>query len=132
MIPGDDDIKYKTLFIKMEEDTGIPGFDDVLNFPARQKKHSGKLVKTGSVLIACLTLVIAIYFYQVRPHHAGVSKNKTVFFQDRKSMVWEWKSPTQQLLSTALTSTFANFKTPTDCLSSLKTSLQISNNKKPN
>ena len=132
MTPGNDEIKYKNLFRKIEEETDIPEFDDILNFPVLQKKHSGKLVKLGSVMILCLTLVIGIYFYQSKPHGAGVSKNETAFFQDRKSVVWEWKSPTQQLLSTALNNTFTDFNIPTDCLSPLKTSLQINNNKKTN
>ena len=117
MTPGNDEIKYKNLFRKIEEETDIPEFDDILNFPVLQKKHSGKLVKPGSVMILCLILVIGIYFYQSKPHGAGVSKNETAFFQDRKSVVWEWKSPTQQLLSTALNNTFTDFNIPTDCFS---------------
>ena len=132
MTPGNDEIKYKNLFMKIGEETDIPDFDDILNFPALPKKNSGKLVKPGSVIIICLTLVIGIYFYQSKRQGPGVSKNETVLFQDKKSVLWEWKSPTQQLLSTSLNNTFTDFNTPTDCLSPLKTSLQINNNKKTN
>lgn len=127
-----DEIKYKNLFRKIEEGTDIPEFDDILNLHVRPKKHSARLVKVGSVLILCLTMVIIIYFHQSKPHDAEVSKNETGFFQDKKSMVWEWKSPTQQLLSTVLTTTFTDFNMPTDCLFPLKSSLQINNNNKKN
>jgi hypothetical protein len=132
MTPGSDEMKYKNIFRKIEEGTDIPEFDDILNFPVLQKKHSGKLVKPGSVMMLCLILVIGIYFYQSKPNSAGVSKNESVFFQDKKSVVWKWKSPTQQLLSMALNHSFTDFNIPTDCLSPLKTSLQINNNKKTN
>src|SRR5450432_475982 len=127
MAPGDDEIKYKNLFNKIEEETDIPEFDDVLNFQVPQRKHSRKLIKVGSLMIVCLVLVMGIYFYRGMPHNAGVSKNEVVSFPGSKSLIWKWKSPTQQLLSTALTSTLTGFRTPTDCLSPLKTSLQINN-----
>jgi hypothetical protein len=130
MTPGNNEIKYKNLFRKIEEKTDIPEFDDILNFQVLPKKNSGKLVKLGSVMILCITLVIGIYFYRSKPHGAEVSKNVTIFFQDKKSLVWDWKSPTQQLLSTALANSFTDFNIPTDCLFPLKTSLQINNNKK--
>jgi hypothetical protein len=132
MTPGNNEIKYKNLFRKIEEETDIPEFDDILNFQVLPKKNSGKLVKLGSVMILCVTLVIGINFYRSKPHGAEVSKNETIFFQDKKSVVWEWKSPTQQLLSTALTNTFTDFNIPTDYLSPLKTSLQINSIKKSN
>jgi hypothetical protein len=132
MTPGDDEIKYKSLFRKIEEETNIPEFDDILNFPVLPNKNSGKSGKAGPVMIVCLLLVAGIYFYQVRPDGARVSKNETVFFQYPKSAVWEWTSPTQQLLSTALTNTFTGFTIPTDGLSPFKTSLQINANKKTN
>jgi hypothetical protein len=132
MESDNDKIKYKTLFRKIEEETDIPEFDDILNLDVRPKKHSTRLVKVGSVLILCLTMVIVIYFHQSKPNDGQVSKNETGFLQDKKSMVWEWKSPTQQLLSSALTTTFADFNLPTDCLFPLKTSLQINNKNKKN
>jgi hypothetical protein len=131
MKPANDE-KYKNLFWKIEEETDIPEFDDILNFPVLPKKNSGKLVKPGSVMIVCFTLMIGIYFYWSKPQGARVSKNDTRGFQDKKSLVWEWKSPTQQLLSTAITNNFMNFSIPTDCLSPLKTSLQINSIKKSN
>jgi hypothetical protein len=130
MTPGNDEIKYKNLFRKIEEETDIPEFDDILNLPVLPKKNSGKLVKAGLLMVVCLTLVTGIYFYQRKTQGAGVAKNETTFFQDKKSLLWEWKSPTQPLLSTALTSTFTDFNIPTDHLFSLKTSLQFDNEKK--
>ena len=37
MVPGNDEIKYKKLFDKIEEDTGIPEFDEIVNLAVRQE-----------------------------------------------------------------------------------------------
>lgn len=130
MTPDNDEVKYKNLLRENEEATDIPEFDEILNLPVRQKKYSNKLTKVGSVMILCLTFVIGIYLYQNKKHEAGVSKNETALFQDKKPLVWEWTSPTQQLLSASLT--FTSFNMPTDFLSPKRNSLQANNNKKRN
>jgi hypothetical protein len=126
MTPDNQEMKYRNLFRKNEEETDIPEFDEILNLPIRQKKHSGKLAKVSSALVLCLTLVIGIYYYPTNK----VSKNETILFQDKKSLVWEWKSPTEQLLSPPMSNTLTGFSLPTDCLSPQKTTLQINNYKK--
>ena len=132
MATENDEMKYKYLFSKIEEQTGIPGFDDILNFSAPPKKHGGKIVKIGSIFIACLTLLIAIYFHKNNLHDSLLSNSETIPFPDGKSLVWKWRSPTQLLMSGALNNNFASFIMPSDHLSPLKISLQMNNYKNPN
>ena len=89
-------------------------------------------MKVWSVMIVGLALVIGVFFYQDKPHSTTTSKIETVSFQGRELPVWKWKSPTQQLLSTALGKTITDFNMPTDYLLPLKTSFQINTNKKSN
>ena len=110
MTPGNVDIKYKNFSAKLKTRQTFPDLMIFLIFRFRKKKHSGKLVMVWSVMMLCLTLFIGIYFYQAKPYGAGVSKNETASFQDMKTLVWEWKSPTQQLLSPALNNTFTGFQ----------------------
>jgi len=120
MTSGNDEIEYKKLFRKMEEETNIPDFENILNSPARQKKYSGKLMPVGSILLFGLLLAFVIYYFLSTPTGVLASKNAT-------AQVWEWKSPTQYLLSTALSNTYTDFTLPTDYLFPLKTSSQINN-----
>jgi len=132
MTTGHDEIKYKNLFNKIEEQTAIPGFDDVLNFSVPPKKHAARIVMIGSIFAACVALLLAIYFHKNNSHDSQVSNSETIRFTDGKSLVWQWRSPTQPLLSAALNNNFATFIMPTDHLSQLKISLQINNYKNPN
>ena len=132
MATGHDEIKYTNLFNKIEEQTAIPGFDDVLNFSAARKRHPARIIMIGSISTACLALLLAIYFHKNNSHDSQVSNRETIRFTDRKSLVWKWRSPTQPLLLAALNNNFATFIMPTDHLSPLKISLQINNYKNPN
>ena len=132
MTPDSDENTYKKLFRENEEATDIPKFDDIINLPSRQRKHSSKLVSVVSMVVLCAVVASGIYFYLHKSHRGEFSKNETRLFKDKKSLVWEWKSPTQQLLSASLSNTFTNMNMPTDWLSPQGTPLQINNNKKTN
>jgi len=132
MTPGNNEINYKKLFRKNEEAIDIPEFDDILNLPSRQKKSSSRLVSVIALLILCAAVTSGIYFSLNKSHKAGYSKNETLLFKDKKPLVWEWKSPTQQLLSASLSNSFTNLNMPTDCLSPKETILQINHSKKTN
>jgi hypothetical protein len=125
MDPDNQDTKYKDLFRKNEAETGIPEFDEILNHPARQKIHSGRLVKAVSAMVLCVSLVAGIYYYR----DTNVSANEAALFKDKNSLVWEWQSPTKQLLSAPMSSTLTGFNLPTDYLSPQKISFPTNNKK---
>ena len=128
MRPDKDDLKYKNLFSRTEEVTDIPEFEDIINFPARQKNHSRKSVMFKSFMMVGFILLIGIYYFRSKTIGVIVSKNGDELVQNNRSLLWEWTSPTQQLLSASLTNTFTNFNTPTDFLSLKKISSQTNRN----
>lgn len=130
MTPDIDNMNYKSLFRKNEERTGIPEFDDILNLPAKQKKRSSGLSKLAYVMILCAAVATGTYYYANRQHETQIAKNEIQFTQNKEQMIWNWESPTQQLLTASLNSTNTNFSLPTDYFFLQSTSLKIDNNKK--
>jgi hypothetical protein len=132
MRPDKEEINYKNLFSKNEEFTDIPEFEDILNLPSSPKNHSGKSARVKSFIMIVLILLTGLIYFRSKTPKTAISKNGMELVQDKKSLVWEWTSPTQQLLSTSFSNTFTNFNMPTDFLSLKNISLQTNNNLKSN
>jgi uncharacterized protein HemX len=123
-------MNYKNVFRKNEERTDIPEFDDILNLPARQKKRSSGLSKLTYAMIFCVAVATGTYYFASRHNETQTAKNEIQFTQDKEQMIWNWESPTQQLLTASLNSTNTNFNLPTDYFFLQSTTLKIDNNKK--
>lgn len=129
MAPGNDDMSYKNLFSKAEEGTPVPGFDEVLQFSPRQKKKASPFLLIVPLVILFGSILYGMYHYQDKPGNTEFTiTEKTLFTQ--KPLVWEWKSPTSQLLLTPLSKEVSNFELPTDFLSPKNIVTQETDNKK--
>jgi hypothetical protein len=133
MTPGNDEMNYKNLFREKEERTDIPEFDAILNLPAKQKKQVSGLSRLAYAMILCVAVATGTFYY-ITDKQPGTqtAKNEIQLMQDQKGKIWNWKSPTEQLLTTSLKTTNTNFDLPTDYFLPQTTSLQIQNSKKSN
>jgi uncharacterized protein HemX len=130
MASGNDEMNYKNLFRKNEERTDIPEFEDILNLPVKTKKQASGLSKLSYAIILCAAAATGAYYFVGRQHETQIAKRETQLLESNKEAVWNWKSPTQQLLTASFKITDTNFKLPTDYFLPQETSFKIDNNKK--
>lgn len=116
MVPGNDEMNYKNFFNKAEEETSVPGFEEVLQFSPGQKKKTPPFLLIAPLVILFGVILFGIYHSRNKPGNAAFIKTEEGLFK-QKPLVWEWKSPTSQLLLTPPDEEVLNFELPTDFLS---------------
>ena len=108
----DENQRIQELITEAEEQHDIPGFEDVLNRSPRPVRKSPVIERVVIVFVLAAFAGAVIYLQPQKNSKPMLTKNLSTFVRNlpsqnlldnsvRTGYIWNWKSPTDQLLTDA-------------------------------